>query len=90
MEGPIFLGGMVTMGFIIAGLFFFRFWRRTRDWLFVTFGVAFWLFALNQGLVALSGVPREDQSIFYALRVAGFGLLIVAVVAKSLGRKKTM
>ncbi|MGE5537952.1 MAG: DUF5985 family protein [Gemmatimonas sp.] len=87
MEGPIFLGGLVTMGFIIAGLFFFRFWHRTGETLFVAFGIAFWLFALNQALVALSGVPRENQAWFYALRIAGFGLLIAAIIAKSFGRR---
>jgi hypothetical protein len=26
-----FLSGALTMGFLIAGLFFLRFWKRTRD-----------------------------------------------------------
>jgi hypothetical protein len=88
MEGQMFLGGMVTMGFVVAGLFFLRFWQRTNDWLFVAFGIAFWLFAANQALVALSGVPREEQSWFYALRIAGFALLIVAIAAKSVGNRR--
>jgi hypothetical protein len=87
MEAQVFVGGMVTMGFVIAGLFFLRFWQRTKEGLFVVFGVAFWLFAANQALVALAGVPREDQSWFYALRIAGFALLIVAIIAKSVGRR---
>ena len=87
MTAPVFVAGMVTMGFLIAGLFFFRFWQRTKDWLFVAFGVAFWLFAANQALVALSGVPSENQSWFYALRIAGFALLIAAIVAKSVKRR---
>jgi hypothetical protein len=36
--------------------------------------------------VALSGVPREDQSWFYALRIAGFALLIAAIIAKNFRR----
>jgi hypothetical protein len=42
-----FFSGMVTMGFLIAGLFFLRFWWRTQDKLFAVFAVAFWLFAAN-------------------------------------------
>lgn len=80
-----FTSGLITMGYFIAGLFFFRFWRRTDDGLFFVFGVAFWLLALNQGLVAVTGVPREEQTWFYLLRLAGFMLIIVAIVRKNIG-----
>jgi hypothetical protein len=75
---------MVTTGFLIGGLFFLRFWHRTRDNLFLAFGAAFFLFAANQALVALSGYPREDQSVFYLLRLAGFALLVGAIIAKNI------
>jgi Family of unknown function (DUF5985) len=77
------LNGMVTMGFLIAALFFLRFWRRTQDGLFVTFAIAFVLLALNQILIGLSVVPREDQAVLYLLRLAAFALLIVAIVRKN-------
>lgn len=83
-----FLSGVATMGFLAAGLFFLRFWRRTRESLFLAFGVAFWLFALNQALVVLAGIPREEQSWLYILRLAGFGLLIVAILVKNLGSRR--
>ena len=79
-----FLNGMTFMGFVIASVFFVRFWRRTRDPLFATFACAFLLFALNQFFVALAVVPREDQSVLYLLRLLGFGLLIVAIVWKNM------
>ena len=72
-----FLSGLITMGFIIAALFFFRFWKRTRDALFATFGFAFLLLALNQALVGLSNVPGEGQSLLYLPRLLAFALLIV-------------
>ena len=80
----VFLAGMITMGFLVAGLFFFRFWRRTGDWLFVAFGIAFLLFALTQGMVALAGIPREEQSLIFLLRLGGFALIIAAIVGKNL------
>lgn len=83
----LFLAGMVTLGFVVAALFFLRFWRRTGDQLFFAFGCAFLLFAANQALVALSGYAREDQSIFYVLRFSGFAILIAAIVAKNVGGK---
>ncbi len=79
-----FIWGLITMGYLIAGLFFLRFWVRTRDSLFAAFSAAFWLLALNQGLVAISGVPREEQTWFYLLRLVAFLIIIAAVVAKNL------
>ena len=80
-----FLSGLITMGFLIAALFFFRFWKRTQDALFITFGFAFLLLALNQGLIGLSDVMGEERSLLYIPRLAAFGLLIAAIVGKNLG-----
>ena len=86
MDFPVFLflSGVITMGYVIAGLFFLRFWSRTRDSLFVAFACAFWLLAVNQALVALAGVPREEQSWIYLLRLGAFTLIIAAIVRKNL------
>lgn len=81
-----FLAGMIAMGHIVAGLFFLRFWRRTRDSLFLAFAAAFWLLGLNQALVGLSGAPPEDQGVYYLLRLAGFLLIIVAIMVKNFKR----
>lgn len=85
-----YVSGAITMGYLVAGLFFLRFWARTRDSLFVTFAFAFWLLALNQLLVALSGTPREEQSWIYLLRLVAFVLIIVAVVRKNLSRDRRL
>jgi hypothetical protein len=82
-----FLAGMITMGFLVAGLFFIRFWWRTRDSLFIAFGCAFVLLALNQAVVALALLPREEQPYVYLLRLVAFGLLIVAIVRKNMGTR---
>jgi hypothetical protein len=82
-----FITGLLTAGYTVAGLFFFSFWRRTGDSLFATFGVAFWLMALNQALPVLLGIPREEQSGIYLLRLAAFILIIIAVLGKNLPRR---
>jgi hypothetical protein len=79
----LFLGGMVTAGFLIAGLFFARFWMRSRDGLFLAFTAAFWLLALNQALVSLVEEPEYNQSWFYLLRVVAFLLIAGAIVRKN-------
>jgi hypothetical protein len=80
-----FLSGAITMGFLVCGLFFWRFWMRTRDSLFAWFAVAFWLLMLGQALLALTGIPVEERSWIYLLRLAAFLLIIVAILRKNLG-----
>ena len=52
-----FLAGAASMGFAVAALFFLRFWRDTRDSLFLSFAIAFLLLALAQTILTLGGIP---------------------------------
>ena len=78
-----FLAGVIAMGYFTAGVFFLRFWRRTRDGLFLAFAAAFGLMALTTALVTVLEVPREEQSVIFLLRLAAFLLIIAAVLAKN-------
>ena len=78
-----FLSGAVTMGFVISGLFFLRFWKRTGEGLFLAFAIAFWLLGLGQALLAFSEVPVEERSWLYLLRLAAFSLILVSVLVKN-------
>jgi hypothetical protein len=79
-----FLTGVVAAGFVIAAVFFFRFWKTTRDSFFAILGIAFVLFAANQVAFALLEVFREEQSWIYVLRLIGFALLLVAIALKNI------
>jgi uncharacterized membrane protein YeiB len=79
------ISGAIIMGYAIAALFFAKFWRRTRDGLFLAFAAAFVLLAVGPLLMIVLEVPREEQSPFFLLRLAAFGILIAAIVAKSRG-----
>lgn len=79
-----YLSGAVTLGFVIAVLFFLRFWRRTTDRLFLAFAVAFGLLALNQALAQWLGAADERVGYTYLLRVLGFILILVAIVDKNI------
>ena len=83
-----FLAGAVTLAFILAAVFFLRFWRRTRDRLFLAFSVAFGLLALNQVLAFVLNVYSEPQSFIYWLRVIGFLLILIAIMDKNLSARK--
>lgn len=60
LQTASFLGGLITMLFIVIGTYFIKFYYRTRDRLFVAFAVAFWLLALNQSLLATNVVSSEE------------------------------
>jgi hypothetical protein len=81
-----FLSGAVTMGFVIAAVFFLRFWRKTRDRFFVAFSVAFFLLALNQALAQWLGAADERVMYTYLLRVLGFVIILAAIVDKNTGK----
>jgi uncharacterized protein DUF5985 len=78
------LSGAVTLGYVVAGAMFLKSWQRTRDRLFISFALAFWLFALNQLLSAT--VSHNDRQIRYEylLRVLGFVLILVGIAGKNM------
>jgi hypothetical protein len=79
-----FFAGMITMGYFVASAFFFRFWTRTSDGLFIAFSVAFLLLAISSALTSLLSLPFEERSWLYLLRFAAFVLLIFAILGKNL------
>ncbi len=78
-----FLSGAITLGFLVAGLFFLRFWRRTRDGLFLAFAIAFVLLGIGQAIQALANIPQEERSYIYLIRLAAFTIILAAIIRKN-------
>lgn len=78
-----FLSGAVALGYLIAALFFLRFWRRTGELLFLSFCVAFALLSVGQIVVASANIYVEDSSAAYLVRFAAFAIIILAVWRKN-------
>jgi hypothetical protein len=78
-----FLSGAVAFGFFACGLFFLRFWRRTRDQLFLAFALAFTLLGLGQSILALGNIPTEERGSIYLLRLLAFALILIAILRKN-------
>ena len=78
-----FLSGSITFGFLIAGLFFLRFWRRTHDSLFLAFAAAFTLLGLGQAIQTVANIPLEERSHIFLIRLAAFTLILAAIVRKN-------
>lgn len=79
------LSGAVGMGYLLGALFFVRFYRDTRDGLFLGFGMAFVLLALNQ--VLAYDVPDENRAYIYLLRVLAFSIILVMIVRKNIAKR---
>jgi hypothetical protein len=78
-----FLSGAVSLGFLVCGLFFLRFWRRTRDELFLAFALAFALLGIGQAILALSNIPTEERGSIFLIRLAAFALILIAILRKN-------
>lgn len=75
--------GAITMGYLVVGLFFLRFWRQTRDRLFLIFAVAFWILGLQRIALVLSRHMAETGAGLYLLRLFAFLLILGAIFDKN-------
>jgi hypothetical protein len=78
-----FLQGAAAMACVVAGLFFLRYWKTTRDRFFLFFLAAFFAFALNWGGLAVVQPSQESTHWFYLLRLVAFLLIIAAIIDKN-------
>lgn len=78
-----FLSGAIAFGFLVSGLFFLRFWKRTEDGLFLVFAIAFVLLGLGQAVQALANIPQEEREYIFLVRLAAFTLILVAIFRKN-------
>lgn len=77
------VGGMLVAGYLVIGVFFLRFWYEGRDRLFAYFATAFFLLALQRGLLSFLG-ERESVSLYlYGTRAVAFLIILYAIIDKN-------
>jgi peptidoglycan/LPS O-acetylase OafA/YrhL len=79
----LFISGLLVAGYAVAGLFFLRFWRRSRDRLFAWFAAAFWLLGAQRAALAALDRGAPETTWLYVVRLLAFLLILVAVVDKN-------
>ena len=84
LEG--FLLGIIATSSVTAGVFFLKFWKQTRDSLFLAFGLAFVVEGLNRCAVLLLAKPSEGNLYIYIVRLLAFLLILGAILHKNYGR----
>ena len=82
-----FLSGAVVLGLLTSALFFLRFWRRTREGLFLAFAMAFILLGIGQTVLTLANIPTEERGSLYLIRLAAFLLILAAISRKNRGSR---
>ena len=78
-----FLNGATAMGCVVAALFFFRFYRQSADRLFLFFGLAFSVFAVNRLVLELLDEGHEASTYVYLSRLLAFVMILYAIIDKN-------
>jgi hypothetical protein len=79
--------GAIAMGFLVAGLFFLRFWRETRDRLFALFAVSFFVLAVNRVGIGIAVGSGHTGDYLYWVRFLAFALILAAILDKNRSRE---
>ncbi len=82
-DANVFLRGAIAMGHAVAGLFFLRFYFRSRDSLFLNFSIAFWTLGAIRVAMIVVADPMEQHSLYW-LRFFAYLLILGAIVMKNL------
>ena len=81
LEG--FLLGVIVTGALVASAFFLKFWRQTRDTLFLCFAAAFAIEGVNRIAFLFVAHPDEGNPIIYTVRLFSYLLILAAIVNKN-------
>lgn len=82
-----FLSGAVCMGYVVAGMFFLKFWLRARDIFFIFFASAFFIFAFVRITLSVMAQDSEYRTFLYLGRALAVLLIVVAIIQKNRMRK---
>ena len=78
-----FLIGVIATASVVAGVFFLRFWRDTRDSLFLCFGLAFLIEGMNRTVALGMTHPSEGRPVIYIIRCFAFLLILAGIISKN-------
>jgi uncharacterized membrane protein HdeD (DUF308 family) len=77
--------GVIATTSITAAIFFLRFWKRTRDSLFLAFAVAFLIEGVNRIAVLEVERPNEGSPWTYVVRLIAFLIILAGILNKNYG-----
>jgi hypothetical protein len=78
-----FLLGVIATASLVAAAYFFKFWRQTRDLLFLGFACAFLIEGINRTGFLFIANPESGSVALYAVRLLSYLLILVAIAHKN-------
>jgi peptidoglycan/LPS O-acetylase OafA/YrhL len=79
--------GAVTALYVVACLFFLKFWKQSRDRLFAFFALAFFILAMQRVALAVTTQTNENTIFLYSIRLIAFLLILAAIIDKNRSNK---
>jgi uncharacterized membrane protein HdeD (DUF308 family) len=83
----LFLLGFATACSMVAGLFFLRFWRDTRDPLFLGFSAFFAIEGISEALTITLPHPNQGTLWLFLLRLVATLAVLGAILWKNTSRR---
>ena len=83
----LFLLGFIAACSLVAGLFFFRFWRSTRDILFLAFAIFFVIQGGSNAVVVSLSQPNEGSLSLFLLRLFSVLVVLGGILWKNFGNR---
>ena len=80
-----FLLGFIAASSLFAGIFFLRFWRETRDSLFLAFSAFFLIQSVLSAVVLDLPEPNEGTPWIFTLRLVSVAGVLGAILGKNAG-----
>lgn len=77
-----FLNGVIATASVASAVFFLRFWRDSRDFLFMAFALAFFIEGLNRATILFVDHPSEGTPRVYIVRCIAFLIILGGIVNK--------
>lgn len=84
-----FISGAAVMACAVVGLFFLRFWRQSRDRLFLIFAISFWMLGVERSVLAFLKNQNEATPYVYVIRLIAFAFIVAGIIDKNRQRKRT-
>lgn len=80
--------GVIAAASFTASLFFLKFWKSTRDSLFLPFSVFFLFEGISRTAQLHAENPNEGHLPAYVLRLFGVLLILYAILKKNYGSRR--
>lgn len=78
-----FVLGVVASFSFVAALFFLRFWRRTRDFLFLAFAIGLGFQALGSAATVFTPNPTNVSEWIYDPQIVTYVFILAAILIKN-------